>query len=87
MIECEQGIENMIDREDDVIILDGEDPEFLSFKPLSFFKSAALRAMTVLAGFVVELPMIAIVADLQHTAQGRCAAIHNGADRFALFVG
>lgn len=87
MIVGEEGIENMIDGEDRMKILNGEDPKLLSFEPLGFFKCAALRAMTVLACFVVKLPMIAIVACFQDATECWRAAIHNGADSFALLIG
>ena len=58
MIEGNESIEDMVNGEDDVKIMDGEDPFLLCFEPLRFFKCAAERTMTILAGFEVKLPLL-----------------------------
>lgn len=86
LVEPNEGIEEVIDGEDDVIIMDGQKPELLGFEPLGLFEGATFGTVTVLAGFVVELPVFAGVADLHYAAQGRGAAVQDGANRLALLI-
>ncbi len=86
LVEGDQGIENVIDSEDDMIVRNGQDPELLGFEPLSFFKSTTLGAMTVLAGFIRKFPMFAFGAHLQDATQSRRATIHDRTDGFGLLI-
>lgn len=88
LIEGDQGIENVIDGEDDMKIVDGQDPFLLSFQPLGFLERPALGTMAVLAGFEVELPLLAgiIVTAFEHTAHGRRATLHDRIHRFGLLI-
>ena len=67
----------MVDSEDDMEIMDGQDPFLLVFEPLCFLERAAFWAMTILARLITEfpLPALLIVAPLQDTAECRCATI------------
>jgi len=76
----------MVNREDDMIVVDGQQPFLLRFEPLRFLEGAALGAMSVLAGFVVKLPLLADRTLLQDSAQGRCAASQDRTDRLALLT-
>lgn len=86
LIESHQRIENMVNREDHMIIMDRQNPEFLSFEPLRLFKRTALGAMPILAGLIKELPTLAFGASLQDTTQGRRAASHDRAHGFGLLI-
>ena len=74
----------MVDGEDDMIIMNGQQPFLLCFEPLSFFKCTALGAMAILAGFVVELPAFASGTSFQDPTKSRCATSHDGAHGFGL---
>jgi len=87
LIEGNQGVEDVVDGEDDVIIINGQNPKFLGFEPLRLFKRTAQRTMAVLAGFEMELPTFAFGASLQNAAQSGRAAIDNRADRLMLLIG
>ena len=86
LIERNQRIENMINGEDNVIIMDGQKPFLLGFQPLRFLKRPAQWTVTILAGFEMKLPLFAYVANLQHPAHRRCAAIDNRAHGFRLLI-
>ena len=77
MIETNQRIENVVDGEDDMEIMNGQDPSFLVFEPLRFLERTAFGAVTILARLITEfpLPALLIVAPLQDTAHRGCAAI------------
>lgn len=77
LIESHQVIENMVDGEDDMEIMDGQDPFLLVFEPLCFLERAAFWAMTILARLITEfpLPALLIIAPLQDTTECRCATI------------
>lgn len=77
LIESHQVIENMVDGEDDMEILDGQDPFLLVFEPLCFLERAAFWAMTILARLITEfpLPTLLIVAPFQDTAECGSATI------------
>jgi len=85
-IERQQPIENMVNSEDDVIIRNGQDPFFLGFEPLGFFKRTAFGAMPILARLIPKLPLIADITQFQDTAHRRRAAIQNGAHGFGLLI-
>ena len=76
----------MVDGEDDMEIMDGQDPFLLRFQPLRFLKCAAQRAMAILAGFIVKFQSLANGACLHHPAHGRRATIDDRADGFGLFI-
>lgn len=86
-IESDQGIEDVVNGEDDVIVRNGQDPELLGFEPLGFFKGAALRAMTVLARLVMAFPAFTDRAHLQDPTEGGRTTIHNRTDDFGLLIG
>jgi hypothetical protein len=86
-IESDQGIEDVVDGEDDVIVMNGQDPEFLRFEPLSFFESATLGTMAVLARLVMAFPVFTDRAHLQNPAEGGRATIQNRTDDFGLLIG
>ena len=87
LVERHQRIEDMIDGKDDMIIVDGQQPFLLFFQPLRLFKGTTLWTMAVLAGFVVELPLLTNRTFLHHAAHRRRAAIDNRAHGFGLFIG
>ncbi len=60
-MEGNQRVEDMVNCEDDLIIMDGQNPFLLGFEPLRLFKRAALRTMAILAGFIVKLPFFALL--------------------------
>src|SRR6266545_4305226 len=53
-VEAYQRIEDVVDGEDDMKIMDGQQPFLLGLQPLGFLEGPALRTMAVLAGFAVE---------------------------------
>jgi hypothetical protein len=59
LVESDQGIEDMVEGEDDMIIVDGQEPDLLGFQPLGLLEGTTLWTMAVLASFVVELPLLA----------------------------
>lgn len=87
LIEGDQGIEDMVDGEDDVVIGDGQQPFLLLFEPLGFLEGTALGTVTILAGFVVELPLLTNRAFLHHTAEGRGATLQDRTHCFGLLIG
>lgn len=86
LVECDQGIENVIDGEDDMIVVDGQQPFLLSFEPLRFLEGPTLGTMAVLAGFVVELPLLTDRTLLHDAAHGRRAAIEDRTHGFGLLI-
>jgi hypothetical protein len=86
LIEGDQGIEDMVDGEDNMKVVDGQQPFVLFFQPLGFLERAALGAMTVLTGFAVELPLLTHRTLLHDATQRRCAALHDRIDRFRLLM-
>ena len=76
----------MVDGEDNMIIMNGQQPFLLCFEPLSFFKCTALGAMSILAGLIKELPTLALRASLQDTTEGRGAASDDGVHRLGLLI-
>lgn len=79
----------MVDGEDDMEIMDGQDPFLLVFEPLRLLERAAFWAMTILAGLITEfpLPALLIVAPFQDAAECGSAAIQDGAHSFRLLIG
>ena len=76
----------MVNREDDVKIMDGQDPFFLVFQPLRLLESPTLGTVTILSSLIVKLPTLTFKARLDHTAHRRCAAIDNRAHGFRLLI-
>ena len=81
-----QPIEDVVNRENDMVIMNGQKPDLLRFEPLCFFECSAFWAMTILAGFEVKLPAFAFCANLQNATQCWRAAIHNCTDCLALLI-
>lgn len=86
LIEAHQWVEDMIEGEDNMKVLDWQQPFLLFFQPLRLLERTALRTMSVLAGLVVELPLLTNRAFLQHTAQRGRAASQDRTDRFRLLI-
>lgn len=78
----------MVNGEDDVEIMNGQNPLLLVFQPLRFLERATFWAVTILTRLVTEfpLPALLIVAPLHDPAHGGCAAIQNGANDFRLRI-
>ena len=76
----------MVDGEDNMIIMNGQQPFLLGFQPLCFLESAAFGAVAVLAGFVVELPVFASGTSFQDAAESRGAASDDGVHRLGLLI-
>jgi hypothetical protein len=68
LIETNQRIENVVDGEDDMEIMNGQDPSFLVFEPLRFLECPTLGTVPILSSLVVKLPIHAIGAHLHDTA-------------------
>lgn len=75
LIESHQAIENMINREDDMEIMDGQDPFLLVFEPLRLLESPTLGTVSILSSLVVKFPILAFGTHLHDAAHGGCAAI------------
>ena len=76
----------MIDSEDNMIIMNGQQPFLLRFEPLSLLKRTAFWTMPILARLIAKLPTLAFKARLQDSTQGRRAAIQNGTHGFGLLI-
>ena len=76
----------MVNGEDDMIIVNGQQPNLLRFEPLRLFKRAALCTVTILARLIAELPTFTFRALLQNSTEGRRAAIQDGAHGFGLLI-
>lgn len=85
-IERNQRIENVVNRENDMVIMNGKKPDLLGFKPLRFFERTAFWTVAILAGFEMEFPTFTFGARLQHATHRRRAAIHNRAHGFGLLI-
>jgi hypothetical protein len=86
LIEPDQRIEDMVDGEDDMIIMDGQHPFLLRFEPLRLLEGTTQGTMTVLAGFEVKFPFLALGTCFQDTPHGWCAAIQDRIHRFGLLI-
>lgn len=75
LIESNQVIEDMINGEDDMEIMNGQDPFLLIFEPLCFLKSPTLGTMAILSSFVVELPIETVGTHGHNPAESGRAAI------------
>lgn len=58
----------MVDGENDMEIMDGQDPFLLVFEPLRFLESPTLGTMAILSSLVVKLPIQAFRTHLHDTA-------------------
>jgi hypothetical protein len=76
----------MVDGEDDMEIMNGQDPFLLVFEPLRFLKSPTLGAVSIFSGFVVKLKILAFETHLQDAAQSRRTTNENGAHGFGLLI-
>lgn len=76
----------MVDGEDDVEIMDGQDPFLLVFEPLSFLERPTLGTVPIFSSLVVKLPMLAFKTHLHDTAKRGCTTIQNRADSFGLLI-
>jgi len=76
----------VVNGEDDVKIMDWQNPFLLRFKPLRFLERPALGTMAILSGFIVKLQSLAHGTGLHHAAHRRRAAIEYRADRLMLFI-
>ena len=86
MIERHQRIENVVNRENYVVIMNGQKPELLRFEPLRLFKCAALWTMPILARLIAEFPALTFWASLQDATKRRRATIQDGAHSFRLLI-
>ena len=86
LIEAHEWVEDMIDGEDDMKVVDGEQPFLLLFQPLGFLEGTALGTMSVFAGFVVELQLLTYRTFLHHTAHGRRATLQDRIHHFRLLI-
>jgi hypothetical protein len=73
-IEVHQQIEHMVNGKDDVEIMDGQDPFFLVFEPLSLLERPTLGTVAILSSLIVKIPILANCTHLHDTAHCRCAA-------------
>ena len=76
----------MVNRENDMEVMDGQNPFLLRFEPLCFLESPTLRTMAILAGFEMKLPFLALVTNLQNSTHCRRATIDNRAHGFRLLI-
>ncbi|WP_345106725.1 hypothetical protein [Candidatus Villigracilis vicinus] len=65
----------MVNGEDDMEIMDGQDPFLLVFEPLSFLESPTLGTVSILSSLVVKLPILAFKTNLYDTAKSGRATI------------
>ena len=52
----------MVNGENDVEIMDGQNPFLLVFQPLRFLERPTLGTMAILSSLIVKLPLFAYVA-------------------------
>jgi hypothetical protein len=83
-IGSEQGVERIGHSEDDVVVLDRQQMLLLSFEPAALIAALAPGTVSVPAGVVGDLAVIAAVALVDVTAEGRGAAIEDGAHHACL---
>jgi len=86
LIESHQVIEDMVNGEDDVEIMDRQNPFLLGFQPLRLLKRPTLGTMAILSSLIVKLPILAYITPLHDAAHGRRAAIENCADSLMLLI-
>lgn len=76
----------MVNGEDDMKIMNGQNPFLLVFQPLRFLESPTLGTVSILSGFIVKLPFFTFGTSLQNSAHRRRAAIDNRAHGFRLLI-
>lgn len=86
MIERHEFVENVVNRENDMEILDGQYPFLLIFKPLRLLKSPTLGTMSILSSLVMKFPFLALETCFQNPAHRGRAAIYNRAHGFRLRI-
>ena len=59
----------MVDGEDDMEVMNGQDPFLLVFEPLSFLECPTLGTVPILSSLVVKLPMLAFKTHLHDTTK------------------
>jgi len=77
-IGTEQCVECIGHSEDDVVVLDRQQMLLLSFDPAALMASLAFGTVSVPAGVVGDLAVIAAVALVDVTAEGRGATVEDG---------
>lgn len=65
----------MVDGENDMEIMDGQDPFLLVFEPLSFLERPTLGTVPILSSLVMKLPMLALKTHLHNTTECGSATI------------
>jgi hypothetical protein len=86
LIEGNQVVENVVNGEDNVEIMNGQEPFLLVFQPLRLFERPTLGTMTILSSLVMKLKRLANHTHLEDPAHRRRAAIQNRAHRFRLLI-
>ena len=78
----------MVNGEDDLEIMNWQNPFLLRFQPLRFLESPTLGTMAILSGFVVKFPLLTfgIVTQFEYPAHCRRAAIDNRTHGFLLLI-
>lgn len=76
----------MINGEDDMEIMNGQNPFFLVFEPLRFLESPTLGTVSILSSLVVKLPTLTFRTSLQHSTHSGRAAIEYCAHGFMLLI-
>ena len=72
----------MVNGEDDVKIMDRQNPFLLVFQPLRFLERPTLGTMPILSGFIVKLPFFTFGTSLENSTHRGRAAIDNRAHGF-----
>jgi len=76
----------MVNGEDDMIIMNGQEQDLLGFQPLCFLERPTLGTVSILSSLIVKLPILAYVTHLHNPAHRRCAAIEYRADSLMLRI-
>ena len=76
----------MVNGEDDVEIMNGQNPFFLLFQPLRFLESPTLGTVSILSSLIVKPQRLAHGTALHDAAHGRRAAIEYRAHGFRLRI-
>ena len=76
----------MVNGEDDVEIMNGQNPFFLVFKPLRFLERPTLGTVSILSSLIVKFPFLAYIALIHDPAHRRRAAIEDRAHSFRLLI-
>jgi len=76
----------MVNGEDDLEIMNWQNPFLLRFQPLRLLKCATQWTVSILAGFIVKFQSFTNGTHLHHTAHRRRATINNRAHGFRLLI-